>query len=351
MLEPAEVTSPARSRRTRVTANLLVAGVSLLLSLAAAELVARRLERFPTPPFPAARFEALGLVRNTQNFRDFEFSFEKPPGTFRIVALGDSFTEGQGVNFDDIWPKRLERYLNEYRRVEGVRYEVINLAISGTSTPRELEILRERGLAYHPDLVVIGYCLNDAEDEGVHRIARVKPHRMFKDYGSSGPVGGWLTRHSALYRLVIGRLRNAKISSWTLEYYRTLYRPGYEGWKETRAALKGFGRIKKRQGLPVVVMLFPLFSWDFDDRYPLKYAHEAVRKAADAARLPLLDLLPFYRGLDHRELEAVPGRDSHPSDVADRIAAQELLVWLDERGMLPPRPAPRVPPLPLPPPY
>jgi hypothetical protein len=84
-------------------------------------------------------------------------------------------------------------------------------------------------------------------------------------------------------------------------------------------------------------MLFPLFSWDLDDRYPLAFAHAAVRQAVASAGLPLLDLFPAYRGLEHHLLEAVPGVDPHPSDVAHRLAAEALLPWLDEGGLLGPR--------------
>jgi hypothetical protein len=332
--DPTAGVHAGKSRSGRLLAGLLVAVASLLLSLSVAEVLARWLLGAPPKPYPVARFDNLLLVNNSQHFRDFEYLPEKPPGVFRIVALGDSFTEGQGVDFDDIWPKRLERYLNEYRGEKGVRYEVLDLALSGTSTPHQLRILREVGLRHRPDLVVLGYCLNDPEDEDDHRTLEISPRHIFKDYGSRGRLGRWLSRHSALYRLVVGRLRNTRINSWTLRYYRDIYREDYSGWKKTRAALEEFAKLRG-EGLPVAVMMFPLFSWNLDESYPLAYAHEAVRKTVEAAGLPLLDLFPIYRGQEQRLLEAVPDRDPHPNDVAHRLAAEELIFWLDQRSLLP----------------
>ena len=327
----------ARPPGRRALLNLAVAAASLLATLAVAEHAARWLLAQPPRPYPAARYADMNLVRNSRKLRDYEYPLAKPPGVFRIVVVGDSFTEGQGEDFEDIWPKRLERFLNDYRSADGRRYEVINLALSGTSTPRQLRLARELGLPYRPDLIVVGYCLNDPEDEGAHRALEINPRHIFRDYGSRGPAGRWLTRHSALYRLVAGRLRNSRINAWTLRYYRDIYREDYPGWGKTRAALEGFRRLREEQGVPVAVMLFPLFSWDFDDRYPLAFAHAAVRQAVASAGLPLLDLFPAYRGLEHHLLEAVPGVDPHPSDVAHRLAAEALLPWLDQGGLLGPR--------------
>ena len=102
------------------------------------------------------------VVTNELGFRDPRLPGPKPEGTTRIIALGDSFTHGYGVEEDEAFPRVLEELLDEHdgRR----RYEVINLGVPG-SCPLDYEAnLRDVGLAYEPDLVVVGVMGNDVND-------------------------------------------------------------------------------------------------------------------------------------------------------------------------------------------
>ena len=60
---------------------------------------------------PSGDFE-LRVRTNSAGFRDTEHAIPKPPGVFRIVALGDSFTFGTGARFEETYLARLERLLN-----------------------------------------------------------------------------------------------------------------------------------------------------------------------------------------------------------------------------------------------
>jgi hypothetical protein len=240
------------------------------------------------------------------------------------------------VSFDDIWPKRLERYLNDYENVRGARYQVLNWGRPGASTPSEVAKIREAAPAYRPDLVVIGYCINDAEDEADRPgVAALRRSLYVMDFEKGSGLRGWLFEHSALYRLVRMRLFSTRVNRGMLTYYREIYRDGYRGWQRTRAAIAELGKWRTESGVPVVVMIFPLLSWDLDARYPYPEIHAQLHAELERAGVPYLDLLDAYRGLEHRALEAVPFKDPHPSDVAQRIAAEELYVFLRDRGLLP----------------
>src|SRR5512143_450760 len=67
---------------------------------------------------------------NARGYRDLERAIPKPPGVRRVVCLGDSFTWGVGVLFDDAWPQRVERLLAR----EGGRWEAVNLGEAGLNT-------------------------------------------------------------------------------------------------------------------------------------------------------------------------------------------------------------------------
>jgi len=107
--------------------------------------------------FGVCRFRTNRLgMRDSQ-----EYEPGRTPGTVRILGLGDSGMFGWAVHQDSDYMSVLESNLN--RRAFGVRYEVLNAAVPGYNTSQEVEALRYRGLAFHPDTVVLGWCSNDMD--------------------------------------------------------------------------------------------------------------------------------------------------------------------------------------------
>jgi len=100
---------------------------------------------------------------NAQGCRGPDRAIPAPPGTIRILALGDSYIVGIGVHEDDALPAQLERQLNALarERADSVRYEVINCGVSGYSTREERLFYERIARVYQPDLVLLGIVLND----------------------------------------------------------------------------------------------------------------------------------------------------------------------------------------------
>ncbi len=101
------------------------------------------------------------FVTNSKGFRnESNFSYEKSPGVFRVLSLGDSNTQGMEVQQDQTFSAITERFL----RGEGVDVEVINSGVSGFSTAEAVVFLENEGIKYHPDVVVLGFYANDMAD-------------------------------------------------------------------------------------------------------------------------------------------------------------------------------------------
>jgi len=94
---------------------------------------------------------------NSQGIRDREFSNYPEPDITRILAIGDSWTFGPGVELKDTWPKQLETLLNE----TGKKFEVINTGVSGYSTQNYLRTLKKFNNIYHPTTVIVMTTVND----------------------------------------------------------------------------------------------------------------------------------------------------------------------------------------------
>ncbi len=150
---------------------------SLLLTLAMLEVAARLLHLGsggfwePDPHFgwrniPNARgWEScygeceVFVTINATGLRDYDYAYEKSPGTRRIIFLGDSMTAGMQVPLEATFVKILERAMNPDG---GTGWQVINSAVNAFGTDNELIFYRQEAVRYQPDVVVLSvYLAND----------------------------------------------------------------------------------------------------------------------------------------------------------------------------------------------
>jgi hypothetical protein len=141
--------------------NVFTALVATLVPLTAIELYYRatyRAEWYIERDFPPGRYPRL----NADGLRDLDYG-AKAPGSYRILALGDSFTFGSGVEDDGaIWPAILERRLGELQPLAPVRtYEVLNGGIAGSLTDKWVALYRQQRELFRPDLVLVTFFLRD----------------------------------------------------------------------------------------------------------------------------------------------------------------------------------------------
>jgi hypothetical protein len=83
-----------------------------------------------------------------------EYAYTRQPRKRRIVVLGDSFTFGYEVSDDETYPSYLGTMLPDT--------EVLNLGVVGYGLDQILLYLRQEGVKYHPDIVLLGYVWFDA---------------------------------------------------------------------------------------------------------------------------------------------------------------------------------------------
>jgi lysophospholipase L1-like esterase len=310
------------------SANLLLLLAGLALGLLAAEAAARLLlaqAGTGTGYAPVNTRRRWGGPTNSRGYRDDEHALAKPPGTRRLLALGDSFTWGVGVEFEDAWPQRLQRML---ARRSGGRWEAVSLARPGMNTVEQAEQLEAEALAYAPDVVVLGYCLNDSEDDEAAELRRARDWEALRSARQRG--GTPLVERSALVRVVAGRVRATLETRRRVANYRAQYDDGYAGWRRGREALARMAAACRGRDVPLVVAVFPLFGNPLDGRYPFAALHGKVAAAAGEAGARVVDLLPFYRELRPELLVVDGANDEHPNEIAHRIAANAMLPAVEE---------------------
>lgn len=343
------------------SSRVFLVSLSLTLSLAAAELAVRLLGLAPPLPAPYAKFQSapylawgapplsrfsgtspsgefeFSLVNNSLGFRDSEHSFEKPPGTFRILGLGDSFASGWGAPFEETYLYRLEVALNEHPEVAG-NIEVIKAGMGRFFPEPERILLEGLGVRFQPDLVIVGFVANDVVDsclglDGV--IVDDSGNLRNAAAANLGPVSAWLNEHSHVARMalrvVVAREILARCPTGDAVYQPD--GPHGRSWARIEAEFGRMADVTRGIGARLLIVNIPdVPPWSPLHEYP------GARLGAWAARndVDFVDALPAMRATGKGEGDGLYWPiDTHCTPSGYGVIARVLEDHLLERGLLP----------------
>ena len=151
----------------------------------------------PSRPDSLKNNPAWQISLDSEGFRDQEFVDQKTSSAFRIVCLGDSWTFGANVGQDQAYPQQLQRLLRQ--GFPQANFRVLNMGVLGYSSYQGLELLKRRALDLNPDLLVIGYAINDSSIAGFR-------DKDMPGYGKTmrwtKALGSFLKKNSETYKLL-----------------------------------------------------------------------------------------------------------------------------------------------------
>jgi hypothetical protein len=156
-----------------IARRVALAGLSVVLGLLVAEGVLRA-SGFSVPLYyepdprlgwvlrPGVRGwytdEGRAFLRiNSVGMHDREHQAAKPVGVYRIVVLGDSYSEAKQVPIDSTYWSLLPGHLAPCGFQGGKTAEALNFSVSGYGTAQELILLRVLAGRYQPDLVLLQF--------------------------------------------------------------------------------------------------------------------------------------------------------------------------------------------------
>ncbi|MCX6353314.1 MAG: SGNH/GDSL hydrolase family protein [Candidatus Aureabacteria bacterium] len=311
--------------------------IGVALSLVVIDFAIRLIPEKKSPRVKLPLFRTSGMPFNSLRYQDFEYPQPKGLNVFRIITVGDSFTEGGYTSFENSYPKKLEYYLNHFGNNKGTNYQVINMSRGGRSTIQEVGLIKHHAGELKPDLVILGYCLNDPEDwvQGSVYLQKLREKCCYHQFIKPEGWESFFYNHSALVRLVTQRIFNSRVKAGHIKYFHKLYRDSYPGWQEAKASLRELADLSRTSHIPVRVVIFPLFPYGLGENYPFSDIHEKLHSVFEEAGLRYIDLFPVFKDMDHTSLEYIPYKDPHPSEFADRIAAETLWQDLMREGLTP----------------
>ena len=154
---------------------------------------------------------------NSRGLRDPERGYEAPPGTLRVLALGDSFLEGYTVPLEQTVTQVLERELLARR----CPARVVNGGTQAYSTDQEYLFYRSEGVKYAPQVVALFFYYNDVVYNDRQEYFQT-PKPIFEMGGGAlrlhrYPVKEWAPAQAAFRRAgrraAGGRLRAARVAA------------------------------------------------------------------------------------------------------------------------------------------
>ncbi|HYU35627.1 MAG TPA: SGNH/GDSL hydrolase family protein, partial [Thermoanaerobaculia bacterium] len=202
------------------------------------------------------------------------------------------------------WADQLERLLPA--RCPGNRPAIVdNAGIGNTNTSMQLARYRQLLRPLHPDWLVLGVFINDAEPDVT-------------------PSHNWLIWRSSLAGLLSTRLlegREVQLRDYR-RYYSGLYQNGRPGWERQKAALRELGQELRADGVPGTVILLPELHEPraFGSFAPVYERLAAIARASGFEVLDPSGAFPPGPGAAYW----VSPLDAHPNAAAQQIFAETV---------------------------
>ena len=194
---------------------------------------------------------AFSRTTNSLGLCEREIPAEKGSGEYRVIALGDSYTEGVGAPYEASWPKVLEGELT-HRNFASTTV-VVNAGVSGSDPWYTYILLREKLLDLRPDLILVAINASDIMDVMI----RGGEERFRPDHRTSftrKPSWEWLYGISYLTRHIVHDL---------LQYNFIFIRESDLVIEQRKAvdqiflAIDAFRTLGSEHGFDVVIVIHP----------------------------------------------------------------------------------------------
>jgi lysophospholipase L1-like esterase len=302
----------------------------------------------PTFPKSLKNNPIWNVSLNDEGFRDDNFPNKKDPNIFRIICLGDSWTFGYNLDRNESYPRLLQVLLEQ--AFSNAHFEVINLGVIGYTSYQGANLIR-RALELEPDLMIIGFAMNDpgmlqyveyveATKNNHNPLAKTIQRVFYK-------VEGYLSKKIEFYKLLKYWARaltsNTKTTAEHLrevankkEYYEDIKDTGnHRAWEKRTLRLyeQNFLNMiaSARKNGTDIVLLYPQYSTDGPFLKALEKISrvkgvplvDSSRLIADARR-EIEDEIEERLGLEHSNVQKT--NDNDKVEVVFRVFAGKYAV-------------------------
>lgn len=246
----------------------------------------------------------------------------------RVALVGDSVPFGWGVEYAETYGAVLERMLEKHGS-RSVRLR--NFSVPGYNSHHNRIVVRDRVLAWDPDLLILHYDHNDADPIGFYPESYMGP-----EYGDN-PLG------SALIKFVMRRVFTLK-TEWHSQrvlpseenpnlrlHGTTLYGGGQYDWHVSQ--IEQLGGMLKEHGVPAMALVFNAgvrLDDDLSSNEEYTKLHAPIGERLRALGFTVVDtyvaMQPYLRkhGWSDMRHTWLHSTDAHPNPATHRYLASVL---------------------------
>lgn len=284
---------------------------------------------------------------NSDGFRRREL-YKTRSSEYRIIALGDSITFGNFLPEKYTYSYQTEQLLSD----EAIDVEVFNFGVGGYDILQDVALLKYKGLKFNPDLVVVGFCLNDVGISSpnlqyLEKIKKWHANPLFKIRAvqlvahlyEKIILKGWMAQQNSqkVFRknyedkiLQIGENESDLLSlmsklddAYPADWYKNEDRIG-----RLRYAFKELSRLADENGFSVLITIIPWLEVDNRGAYPYKNVHEIIKLEANNAGLDAIDLTEDFMSAGMNNLRIENDDYVHPNKLGHLIIAENIASYV-----------------------
>lgn len=270
------------------------------------------------------RWESSGFNINKDKIFNYEneFPLEKENNTYRIAVLGDSITAGSHVGWKKSYPNLLSEKLKTSTEF---KTEVINFGVLGYNVFQYEEQLKTKVLQTNPDMIIIGFYMNDfyytpviLEDDG----KTVLETNFFQNHPILDSRLFWkLYEKSYFVKFIYHKLTDIFIFSKYSDILNThaiLFELREKGYN----SLKNIKKITENNKIKLVIVLFPNLNKKENYKEISVYKESII--FCKEQNITYIDILEIYDSNDPLSLRAEEKDVAHPNEKGHELISEEL---------------------------
>lgn len=331
--------------------NILIILSAIFVTLCTVEFVYRGYVYIKKPIHRPSSFPGLGWEL-TPGARRIENNIKEKPVTYsvnlsgirdrtnkewskwksdniKIAFIGDSVTFGQYVEYKDVYSSVVETI---FRKIY-LPVRTVNMGIMGTNTRQHLATLKYKALRLNPDIVILGYFINDIERRKTQKLPSITRYILRRFHFGTFLIG------RAATTLENREIRiNEDISSEKGDHLpktkqscggyvkKTIDNYSVSALEDNKTIILSMSELSEQKGIKFGVVIFPFQTQvnGICSKVPQEMLVDFLSKNG----IPFLDVTKIYEEHISREKLYIQGDNIHPNKLGHYVAGKAISKWL-----------------------